>query len=355
MSIPSSPSYDSTGSYDGIGKFKNNANGTLASAAAAGDTTINLTAGHGNRFPTVNASENEYFFATLIDTSGNLEVVKVTARATDSLTVVRAQDGTSAIAFSASDIIELRPTSGALDRFLQVTGPQTGHNKKFINSEFAGGTVNATTLQVGGVDAVSLSGTQTLTNKTLTDPVINGTMTGTANFIQTGMIVMWSGTIANIPTGWVLCDGTNSTPNLTDKFIVGAAVDSGGAAKTNIEGTYEQSGGSNDSVVVTHTHNLSGNTGNGGVHHHLMFRTGQSGDESQGTASSYATRRGVYGGDMSYSIGPVTSAADAYRTSSSSSHSHSLSSGTASAPSGASDGVNKNIPEYFALAFIMKT
>ena len=237
MSIPSSPSYDSTGSYDGIGKFKNNANGTLASAVATGDTTVNLTAGHGNRFPTVNASENEYFFATLIDTSGNLEVVKVTARVTDSLTVVRGQDGTSAIAFAASDIIELRPTSGALDRFLQVTGPQTGHNKKFINSEFAGGTVNATTLQVGGVDAVSLSGTQTLTNKTLTDPVINGTMTGTGNFIQTGMIVMWSGTIANIPTGWALCDGNNSTPNLTDKFIVGAAADDGGIAKTFVEGT----------------------------------------------------------------------------------------------------------------------
>ena len=99
MSIPSSPSYNSTGSYDGISKFKNNANGTLASAVASGDTTVNLTAGHGNRFPTLNTAQNEYFFATLIDTSGNLEVVKVTARVNDSLTVVRAQDGTTCISF----------------------------------------------------------------------------------------------------------------------------------------------------------------------------------------------------------------------------------------------------------------
>jgi microcystin-dependent protein len=40
--------------------------------------------------------------------------------------------------------------------------------------------------------------------------------------IPIGVIVMWSGTIANIPTGWALCNGSNGTPNLTNKFIVGA-------------------------------------------------------------------------------------------------------------------------------------
>ena len=37
--------------------------------------------------------------------------------------------------------------------------------------------------------------------------------------IPSGLIVMWSGTEANIPSGFVLCDGNNGTPNLTDKFI----------------------------------------------------------------------------------------------------------------------------------------
>ena len=35
-------------------------------------------------------------------------------------------------------------------------------------------------------------------------------------------IIMWSGTAADIPTGWALCDGTNGTPNLTDRFVLGA-------------------------------------------------------------------------------------------------------------------------------------
>jgi len=46
-----------------------------------------------------------------------------------------------------------------------------------------------------------------------------GTGTGA---VPSGAIILWSGSIANIPTGWLLCDGTNGTPNLRDKFIVGA-------------------------------------------------------------------------------------------------------------------------------------
>jgi len=40
--------------------------------------------------------------------------------------------------------------------------------------------------------------------------------------IPPGTIVMWSGSVANIPQGWALCDGTNGTPDLRDRFIVGA-------------------------------------------------------------------------------------------------------------------------------------
>lgn len=65
-----------------------------------------------------------------------------------------------------------------------------------------------------------------------TFPNINGPVTvhqdelnalayGTA-LLKTGMILLWSGTIATIPTGWALCNGTNGTPNLGDRFVVGA-------------------------------------------------------------------------------------------------------------------------------------
>jgi hypothetical protein len=53
--------------------------------------------------------------------------------------------------------------------------------------------------------------------------------------METGIICMWSGTLATIPTGWLLCDGTNSTPDLRDKFIRGTpnATDPGGTGGAN--------------------------------------------------------------------------------------------------------------------------
>ena len=70
--------------------------------------------------------------------------------------------------------------------------------------------------------------------------------------IPGGLIVMWSGSIASIPGGWALCDGNNGTPDLRDKFIVGAKQDDGGVAKTNIEGSLKQTGG-----CTSHAHTIN--------------------------------------------------------------------------------------------------
>lgn len=70
--------------------------------------------------------------------------------------------------------------------------------------------------------------------------------------VPAGVIVQWSGTIATIPAGWKLCDGTLGTPDLRDKFIVGARQDNGGVAKTNLTGALTQVGGS-----ITHNHNIT--------------------------------------------------------------------------------------------------
>jgi hypothetical protein len=75
-------------------------------------TSITLTTGQGARFPSL--AGGDYFFATLIDTSNNLEIVKCTARSTDVLTVVRGQESTTARAFSTGDRIELRVTAQGL-------------------------------------------------------------------------------------------------------------------------------------------------------------------------------------------------------------------------------------------------
>ena len=60
------------------------------------------------------------------------------------------------------------------------------------------------------------------------------------------MIIAWYGSIASIPSGFVICDGNNNTPDLRDKFIIGAG--------NNY--AVDDTGGSKDATLVTHTHNL---------------------------------------------------------------------------------------------------
>jgi len=94
-------------------KVTNNAYGTISAGITSTATTITLDSGQGNRFPVLGGSD--YFYATLIDTSNNLEVVKVTARSTDSMTVTRGEDNTTARAFSIGDRFELRPTAALFE------------------------------------------------------------------------------------------------------------------------------------------------------------------------------------------------------------------------------------------------
>lgn len=83
-----------------------------------------------------------------------------------------------------------------------------------------------------------------------------------ANVVPTGVIVMWSGTIATIPSGWALCNGSNGTPDLRNRFVVAADADSGGAAKSTITGLAAQtSEGQLPSTTVTITQFNTGNSG----------------------------------------------------------------------------------------------
>jgi len=72
-----------------------------------------------------------------------------------------------------------------------------------------------------------------------------------------GMIVMWSGAIAVVPPGWGLCDGTQGTPDLRDRFVVGAVKDFNGAAWCTLTGTATRTGGS---LEHTHTFTTNGHT-----------------------------------------------------------------------------------------------
>lgn len=100
--------------------FKNNAYSSLAAELSAIGTLANLATGQGARFPA--PTGGDHFLATLILLDGNgaetaWEIVKCTARATDGLTIERAQEGTTARIWPAGSRIEARTTAGTLDSF----------------------------------------------------------------------------------------------------------------------------------------------------------------------------------------------------------------------------------------------
>ena len=87
-----------------------------------------------------------------------------------------------------------------------------------------------------------------------------------AAYIPTGMILMWHGTIANIPAGWLICDGNNGTPNLLARFVEGvatAATDpgtTGGSTAKTTQTSADTFSAVGAAVLVTkdsHTHNIT--------------------------------------------------------------------------------------------------
>lgn len=94
-------------------KISNNAATTIAGSLTAVATSIALAAGSGSKFPTL--SVGDWFPLTLIKGTGEREIVKVTARSGDLLTVVRGQEGSSPLTFSAGDKAELRITAAVFD------------------------------------------------------------------------------------------------------------------------------------------------------------------------------------------------------------------------------------------------
>lgn len=130
-------------------KFSNNGHSTLAASAASNATSITVASGHGARFPSL--SSGEYFYATLIDASNNLEIVKVTGRSSDVLTATRAQESTTARAFAIGDRIELRVTAQGLTDATTIAADQ------IVNSMIATDAVNADSIVANAVGASELN------------------------------------------------------------------------------------------------------------------------------------------------------------------------------------------------------
>lgn len=107
--------------------FANNAASVLASSITNVATSLTVTTGHGARFPSPTGSD--FFLATLCQQGSvgeiNFEIVKVTARSTDTFTIVRAQEGTTGLAYNVGDKVELRLTKGTMEKLATATGTLT--------------------------------------------------------------------------------------------------------------------------------------------------------------------------------------------------------------------------------------
>ena len=164
------------------------------------------------------------------------------------------------------------------------------------------------------------------------------------NAMISGMIVMWSGPVGSIPIGYTLCDGTYGTPNLVNRFIMGA-----GPGRTP-----RDTGGNADAVVVSHTH--SGTTNSAGTHTH-SGSTSSAGAHRHTQSPPAASIYGGGGWKGGGSEGATTYTGDAgahthgMALNNAGAHQHSF--GTSNA-SGGRSGTNANLPPYYALCFIMK-
>ena len=171
---------------------------------------------------------------------------------------------------------------------------------------------------------------------------------------STGMIILWSGTTATIPTGWALCNGGSGTPNLVDRFIVGAGStypvgSTGGTANATLV-AHTHTISSSSANAGNHAHSLSGSTGGAGTHSHSYNQAGGSVTAGGGSGIFPASALATNTSTNTSTIGNHTHSFSG-STSTTGNHNHSI---TSTCSSAGTNGTNKNIPPYYALAYIMR-
>lgn len=182
----------------------------------------------------------------------------------------------------------------------------------------------------------------------LTQPVTS-TPAQLNNPIPRGVITMWFGAVENVPSGWSLCDGTLGTPDLTNRFVIGAgdtyapgatggsltSASSGGHTHTEAAaGSHNHTGVSGSTVLTTdqipaHTHTYSQASGSA-----FEYGTGLNG--TSGLASTSTVDSGSTGGSAGHTHTIGTDGTHAHTINSVGDHTHSVT------------------PPYYALAYIMK-
>lgn len=284
---------------DGDGDF--GSSGQVLSSDGTNTNWINassLSAGASAQVAITATNDNSSFFVTFVDNSTGNNGVKVDTNLTYNASTNTLTAGTFSGNASASNL-----NTGTIPnaRFPSTLPAISGANLTNLDaSDLASGTIP---------DARFPSSL----------PAIDGSaLTGIVS-IPTGVIVMWSGSIANIPSGWALCDGTNSTPDLRNRFIVGAHSDGSTGVTFNAttgatSGNYGPGNTGGETAHQLTVAELAAHT------HTEQYNVNSSGQDQAGSGS----------GDND---------------------------NTSTRNSGSTGGNNyhENRPPYYALAFIMKT
>jgi len=179
---------------------------------------------------------------------------------------------------------------------------------------------------VTGTGSMVLSASPALTGTPTAPTAATGTNTTQiattafvlANGVPSGAIMMWSGSIASIPSGWLLCNGSSGTPDLRDRFIVGAGSTYAVAA----------TGGSANATLVSHTHTAS------------VADPGHFHSWEVGFNESVPGTLGLGGANSASKFNDTTTKTTGISVTNSTE---------------GSSATNANLPPYYALAYIMKS
>lgn len=229
--------------------FTNNAASSLASSITDSATSLTVASGQGALFPSL--SGGNIFYATLQSASAGtpIEIVKVTARSTDTFTIVRAQDGTSASAFNAGDKVELRLPAIVLQDFPQLDAANTFSGQQtFTGSSSLLATTLTNIAEPATVSATAATGTinYDITTQSVLYYTTNASANWTVNFrassgtalntaLATGQAISVSFLVTQGSTAYynsaVQVDGTTS--GVTTKWQ-GSAPTSGNASAIDV-------------------------------------------------------------------------------------------------------------------------
>lgn len=318
--LSSSPGQVAAGDYSVIGGGQNNTASGLASAVDGGqNNTASGTAA------VVGGGDNNI-------ASGNFSTVPGGQSSTASAGWTIAA-GRRAKALHEGSIV----FGDARDQDKSSTG-----NNQFIIGSSGGVAINTT--PASGV-ALTVSGrvkADSAEFASMAVTTLNSTSVTGYGTIPIGGIILWSGAITAVPDGWALCDGTQSTPDLRGRFVMGA----GGSPYRNVGAT-----GGAETVTLTvnqlpaHNHRVRGSTGNNGAHTHAVYSAPT--DDRNFTGRTFQAL-----GVVADAGSPGNPSTDySATTSSAGDHNHAFDVTSDSTGGGAA--VDK-LPPFYALAYIMR-